>query len=281
MKHQESDFLGLDQKSIYYQAWLPEEEARAVLIIVHGFGEHSGRYKNVVNALESENIAIYGLDHRGHGKSEGKQNHVNRFSDYLQDLTTFEEIVKSKHPKTPLFLLGHSMGSLIATHFMAEHPDQKRYSSLILSGTGSDFGPGISKVTIYLAKILSFIAPKLSLPSNLDPNFISHDEKEVESYKADPLVNYEKITARLGGEMMGRTKKMPQAATNISIPTLIQIGSEDEAFSAESRQPLADAINNEDKKLIIYDGCRHEVYNEVKKEVVLDDLKSWINKFLD
>lgn len=280
MKHVEDTFSGLEDLEIYYQSWVPEGDLRAILIIVHGFGEHSGRYMNVINTLIPENIAIYALDHRGHGKSEGKENYINHFSDYFADLETFEKMVLDEHPETPIFMLGHSMGSLIAAHYMANNDHQDRYNSLILSGTGADFGPGINGLTLFLARVLSVIAPKLMIPSNLDPNFISRDQEVVDTYINDPLVHFDKISSRLAREMMKHTASMKTAASKITIPTLIQIGSEDDTFAPDSRKPLLDALNTEEKELKVYEGYRHEVYNEIDKEKVLEDLKGWINKFI-
>ena len=278
MKHEEGNFHGLNDTNIFYQYWLPDTDPSAVLIIIHGFGEHSGRYMNVVDKLVPAGIVVFALDHRGHGKSGGKSNYVNRFTDYLEDIKTFEGIVIDHYPEAPLFLLGHSMGSLIAAHFMANYANQSRYSAFMLSGTGADYGPGISAVTRFLAKILSFIAPKLSIPSNLDPNFISHDQSVIDAYVNDPLVKYDKITARLGAEMMKNTADMKMTAAKINVPTQIQVGSEDDAFSDE--QGLFDSISHQDKQLKVYDGFRHEVFNEVEKEKPLEDLKSWITSHI-
>ena len=280
MKHIENHFEGLYETQIYYQGWLPEEDPKAVLIIVHGIAEHSGRYVNVVEALKSEGIAIYGLDHRGHGKSAGKFNHVKRFTDYVADLGKLQELLISEYPDLPMFILGHSMGSIITNTFMAQNPEQSRYKSMILSGTGADVGPGINGLTIFLAKVLSAIMPGLSIPSNLDPSFISRDETEVQKYVDDPLVHYEKVTTRLGAELLKYTTRMIDSAEKIKIPTLLQIGSEDEAFAPESRKPLFEAFSNDKKEMKVYDGYRHEVYNEIDKEVVLNDLKTWINGFI-
>lgn len=279
MPHEEGEFTGLYDTPIFYQSWLPDGEPKGVLIIVHGFGEHSGRYRHVVDTLQTD-LAIYALDHRGHGRSGGKMNYVKRFSDFLADVKTLEGIVLEKHPDKPLFILGHSMGSIITSHFMAENENQDRYSSVILSGTGADFGPEINSMTLMLARVLSFLAPKAYIPSNLDPNFISRDEEEVELYKNDPLVNYAKISGRLGGEMLKRTGLMKEAADKIKVPALVQIGSEDMTFHPDSRQVLIDSIANDKKELKVYEGYRHEVYNEVDRDVVLGDLKNWINQFL-
>lgn len=273
MNHSEGSFLGLYDTKIYYQSWIPSEP-KAVLLVIHGFGEHSGRYMNVVDTVVPEGIAVYALDHRGHGKSEGKENYVKKFTDFTSDVGSLEEIARKAHPNLPLFVLGHSMGSLIATQFMTNHANQSDVAGLILSGTGGSFGPEINGVTIFLAKVLGAIAPKLSIPSNLDPNFISHDQEVIDAYVNDPLVHYEKITTKLAKEMMGATKDMIPAASSINLPVLIQIGTEDDTFSM--KQEFADAFPHDDSTFHHYEGFRHEVYNEEKKEIPLNHLKDWI-----
>ncbi|MDH5647756.1 MAG: lysophospholipase, partial [Candidatus Heimdallarchaeota archaeon] len=181
-------------------------------------------------------------------------------------------------PDLPFHLLGHSMGSIIANNYMKMYADQSKFKSIILSGTGSAPGPDINGVTLFMSKIFSFIFPKLILPSNLDPNFISYDDEVVNAYKSDPLVKYDKISARLGAEMFKFLGKMREAANGISIPVLIQFGSEDQAFHPDSRIPLKEAFSSKSVDFKMYEGFRHEVYNELKKEQPLGDLKDWINK---
>ncbi|MCY3414039.1 MAG: alpha/beta hydrolase [Candidatus Heimdallarchaeota archaeon] len=275
MQHNEGNFTGLNNNSIYYQNWQPEN-VKAVVLITHGFGEHSGRYMNVVDTLIPEGYAVWALDHRGHGKSEGKRNFVNRFTDYLQDVQSFKQIVRKAHPDIPLHLLGHSMGSIIANNYMALYADQDDFTTLILSGTGAAPGPGINGVTIILSKIFSVLLPGISIASGLDPNFISHDQAVIDAYINDPLVLFDKITPRLGAEMMKYLMRMNESASSNPLPTFLQIGSEDESFDPNSWQGLIDSFPNKDKKLAVYEGYRHEVYNEVEKQALID-LKDWLN----
>lgn len=275
MKHEENHLDGFDGTKIYYQIWSPENP-KGLVLVVHGFAEHSGRYMNVVNTLVPEGYAVWGIDHRGHGKSEGKMNYVNRFTDYMDDLAILEKKAREAHPDLPVHVVGHSMGSFIANHYVGRQADPD-YKSLTLSGTGAAPGPGIGGFQLFMSKLLSAILPKASIPSGLDPNFISHDEKVIEDYKNDPLVNYDKITTRLANEMMDHLSRMPDAAKNISTPCMMQIGSLDESFDRNSWDVLHASFASDDKKLNIYDGFRHECYNEVKKEEPLGDLKDWIN----
>jgi alpha-beta hydrolase superfamily lysophospholipase len=188
MEHDEGFFEGIDDTQLYFQCWKPDGVVKGVLIVIHGYGEHSGRYLNIVNTLIPEGYAVYALDHRGHGKSEGRRCYVDRFTDYLEDVEIFEKLVRGKEKDLPFHMLGHSMGSLIANHYIATMADQQLYRSLILSGTGASPGAGINTVKRYLGKIFSSILPKLSLSAGLDPNTMSHDQKVVEDYVNDPLV---------------------------------------------------------------------------------------------
>ena len=115
MEHREGFLQGVRNAKIYYQAWLPEAECKAVLLIVHGLAEHSGRYMNVVNHFVPLNFAVYGIDHIGHGKSEGTRVHVERFRDYTETLKIYFDMVRAWHPEEPIFLVGHSLGARITT----------------------------------------------------------------------------------------------------------------------------------------------------------------------
>lgn len=275
MQHKEDHFNGIEGTNLYYQTWIPDSP-KGLVIVIHGLGEHSGRYLNVVDTLLPEGYAIWALDHRGHGKSGGLRCHVNRFSDYVDDVSIFEKIARDAHPDLPVHILGHSMGSLIANHYVSSR-DKQDYKSLTLSGTGAATGPAVNAVLKVVAKILSAILPKLSLPSGLDPNFISHDKQVVDAYVNDPLVE-SRLTTRLGNEIFISLPQMIPAASKLKIPTMMQLGSEDEAFHPDSWDSLFAAIAVEDKTFKKYEGYRHEVYNELKKEVPLGDLKEWLNQ---
>ncbi|MHA1292546.1 MAG: alpha/beta fold hydrolase, partial [Promethearchaeota archaeon] len=171
MKNIEGEFKGVKNLKIYYQAWLPENP-KAVVQIVHGFAEHSGRYMNVVNELIPLGYAIYADDHRGHGKSEGKRNYVDSLDQFIEDEKKLYEIIKENHPDLPIFMLGHSMGSLIAVYFTKKY--ESLLNGLILSGTGTRTGGTVSKFLKFMAKVMSKIAPKLSVNPKLDVNMLSH-----------------------------------------------------------------------------------------------------------
>src|SRR4030042_2002516 len=124
MEHTEGSFRGHKNLNIYYQCWLPEASPKAILLVVPGLAEHSGRYANLVNFFVPRDYALYSLDLRGHGKSEGLRCHIDRFSAYLTDLKIFYDIVRAKHSGARIFLVGHSMGATVALAYAIQHQHQ-------------------------------------------------------------------------------------------------------------------------------------------------------------
>lgn len=276
MKHKEGFLESYDGVKLYYQVWMPDGESKAVVVVVHGLVEHSGRYMNVVNQIVPKGYAVYALDHRGHGKSEGERAHVKRFDELIEDLKIFVDFVRKNEKGKKLFMLGHSMGSLIAMLYVAKYPEG--ISGLILSGTGARPGK-ISPVVKALLSLIAKVAPKAKFALPWDPSFISRDEKVVEAYVNDPLVS-QKASARLLAEVYYATFRAAKEAAKINIPCLIQVGSADVSFDPESREELYNTIPAKDKTLKVYEGYRHEVYNEIDKEKPLKDLEDWLQKHL-
>ncbi len=269
----ESEFEGVKGLKIYYQAWLPES-LKAVVQIAHGFAEHSGRYLNVVNELVPLGYAVYANDHRGHGKSEGNINFVDNLDQYIEDQKLLYDIIKEKHQNFPIFLLGHSMGSLIAIYFTKKYEDL--LNGLILSGAGTSAGGKVSGFLKFMAKFFSKIAPHMKIDPKIDAKFLSHDPEVVSSYENDPLVHAEKITTRLGYEIMKALNKLETFVGNLKLPLLMQCGLEDKLMGGAEN--LKDMFIMEDKTAYIYDGLFHEVYNEVEddRKKVLKNLSDWL-----
>jgi acylglycerol lipase len=277
MKHQEGFFTGVQDAGLYYQGWLPDGEAKAVLFIVHGLGEHSGRYMNVVNRFVPEGYAVYGIDHLGHGRSEGQRLMVERFADYTEPLNAMFAMIRGWQPGKPVFLVGHSMGGLIGARYLTAH--QTGLAGAVLSGPAIRPPGNIPKAVILLGRILSFLIPRMGLVP-LRAAEVSRDPAVVEAYLADPLVCKEKITARLGAEMLGAMERIREEAGRISLPLLIVQGGEDKLVDPTGARLLYDAVSSIDKKLIVYDGLYHEVFNEPEHDRVLADVEAWLEAHL-
>ncbi|MHA1328173.1 MAG: lysophospholipase [Promethearchaeota archaeon] len=276
MKTIEGKFEGLDGLKLYYQGWIPENEPKAIIQVVHAFAEHSGRYKNIINELIPLNYAIYAHDLRGHGKSDGIRNFVENMEQYVEDQKIFYDLLKEKYPNLPFLMLGHSFGAVIILNFLERHESLIR--GAILSALGTKLAIKSSGLMKMLAKIFSKIAPKMRSSSGLKPEFLSHDPKVVKRYKEDPFVNYKKITARLGLIMIESFEKIPEILQKLKIPILIQCGSEDKLVSGAST--LKKMIKNDNIKIFIYDGLYHEIYNESieYRKKVLSDLVKWLDE---
>jgi acylglycerol lipase len=273
MEHVEGHFKGVRNAPIYYQAWLPEGSAKAALLIVHGLGEHCGRYMNVVSHLVPFGYAVYGLDHLGHGKSEGMREGIERFADYTDTLRVYTQMVKGWQTGKPMFLLGHSMGGLIASCYLLDH--QADFRGAVLSAPLVKASGNISQTTILMGKILSTLAPKMGLLA-LDVNGISRDPEVVKAYVNDPLVFHGKTPARLAAELLRAMQRVTEEAGKITLPFIVVQGSADKLVDPGGAQILHERARSGDKTLRIYEGLYHEVFNEPERGRILKDVETWL-----
>ena len=273
MKHREGTFTGLRKLDLYYQCWLPDGEPRAVLLVVPGLAEHSGRYTNLVDYFVSRCYALYGLDHRGHGRSEGLRCYVERFSDFVDDLKTFFDLVRAEHEGVSVFLVGHSMGGTIAAAYAIQH--QEGPAGLILSGATCKVGSSITPGQILAARVLSAVAPKVGV-SAIDASAVSQDPAVVDAYVNDPLVYRGKVRARLGAEFLRTLQALPELMPQISLPILIMHGKADRLSDPEGSRMLYERVASRDKTLRLYEGFYHEIFNEPGRGQVFADMEAWL-----
>jgi len=273
MIHREGFFTGAANASIHYQTWLPEGAPKAVLLVVHGLGEHSGRYGNVVDHFVPRGYAVYGMDHPGHGKSEGTRVYVRRFDDFLGPLESCSEMVRQAHPGLPLFLVGHSMGGLVAAVYLLDH--QEQFRGAILSGASIKMPDYVTGALVLAGKVLSALVPKAGMIA-LDSSGVSRDPAVVKAYVEDPLVYTGKVTARLGAELLKAMERIQGGAGRIRLPLLILQGGADRMANPDGSRLLHELAGSTDKTLKVYDGLYHEVYNEPEHPQVLRDVESWI-----
>jgi len=277
MRHQEGTFKGIRNASIYYQCWLPEGDSRAVLLIVHGLAEHSGRYMNVVNHFVPLGYAVHGVDHVGHGKSSGTRVYVERFEDYTDVLKIYFDMVRHWQPDKPIFLVGHSMGGLIGAVYLLSH--QAELTGAVLSGPAVKVHGSVSPAAIFVGNVISVLIPKLGL-IGLEAEGVSRDSEVVEAYVTDPLVCRGKVTARLSAELVKAIRHVTAEATKITLPILIVQGGADKLVDPKGAQMLYDAVSSADKTIKIYDGLYHEVFNEPEHDQVLGDVEAWLETHL-
>lgn len=278
MAHDEDTFRGAGGIELYEQRWLSDAgEARAVVAIVHGFGEHSGRYTNMVDRLVPAGYAVYAFDLRGHGRSPGQRGHVDRWTEYREDVGAFVCHVSEREPGRPLFLLGHSMGGLIVLEYAEQHPEGLR--GVIASGPLLA-QPGISPVKLALGRVISRVYPRFSLDTGLDVTAISRDPAVVEAYRKDPLV-HGRGTARLSTEIAAAQARTLAGAPTWTLPLLIIHGAADRLAPATGSRAFFERVpaGVDKERDEIPDGA-HEPHNDTSQRQALDILQGWLDRHL-
>ncbi len=274
MRHSESSFEGYGALELFMQSWLPDDGVKAILAIVHGFGEHSGRYMNLVNRLVPAGFALYGFDHRGHGRSPGQRGHINNWDEFLGDVRAFLNIIREIENNKPLFLYGHSMGGLLVLGYSLRHPES--LNGVIASGPALS-QPGVSPLLLALSRVMSKIWPSFSIDTKLDVNLISRDPDVIKAYQDDTLV-HSMASARLGTELTAAMEWTQAHAADWKLPLLILHGTEDKLVPPEGSKTFFDNVSFDDKQRIEYPGTRHEPHNDLDREKVLDDIRQWLER---
>ena len=277
MNHEDGFFTGVRGARIYYQYWLPDSKPRAVILISHGLAEHSGRYMNVVSRFVPLGYAVYSLDHLGHGRSDGRRVYVRQFANYTDVLGNYLAMIGKWQPGRRIFLLGHSMGALVAASLLLDY--QSAFTGAILSGPSVVVPKNVSRSTIAIARLLSTLAPTIGL-MGLDATGVSRDPAVVRAYIDDPLVYAGKTTARLAYELVKTMQRVTAKASRMTLPIMILQGGADRLVDPDGARMLYDTIGSSDKTLKIYDNLYHEVYNEPERDQVLGDVEAWLEEHL-
>lgn len=264
-----------DNLKIFYRKYQADPE-RARMVIAHGLGEHSGRYGNVVERLLPKGITIWALDHRGHGQSDGPRGHILNFGQYIDDLPTMVEMSKRGLPEgMKCFLLGHSMGGLIALNFALQFPEMM--DGVIVSSPVLGIKVKVPIIKRALGKVMSSIWPGMTLGNEVDASKISHDEEVVRAYENDPLV-HDRVSARWFTEFLSAMEEVNRLCSKLEVPTLMQVAGDDDLVDADASKTFFENLTLDDKTLYLYDGLYHEIYNEPEDQRanVLTDLETWL-----
>jgi len=270
----EARFQGERGVQIYYQTWTPLEKPKAISVLAHGQGDHGGRYAHVAERMARIGLAVWALDHRGHGKSEGKRGHVDDFDDYLADIGSLIRIAKKDTSAVKTFLIGHSLGGLIVIDYAEKHGDE--LAGLVASGPLLRLRMRVSPAKAFIGKMLSSIAPAFSMDTGLDPNLLSHDQKIVRDYASDPLV-HSRASARFYTELLRAEHETIRTADKLLLPCLLMQGGADGIVDPSATVDLFKKVASSDKTLKVYDGFYHEILNEPGKESVLSDIEAWLS----
>lgn len=273
MMREESIIKTSDGIDIFCKKDIPDNPV-AVIVIVHGFAEHLARYEYFVQKLNENQIACYRFDNRGHGKSGGLMLHVESYNDYINDADLIVQKAKDEFPNLPLFMFGHSMGGFITAIYGEKFKD--RLDGQIFSGAATDEPPQANTALKTVINICNALFPKMRIKNDLSA-LISRDIDVVNKYRNDPLV-HDKATARFFKQFVieGMTY-LKNNAKEYNYSCLILHGKEDKLVRYNSSENFYNNISSKDKQIKIYDDLYHEILNEAEKDIVINDILTWIN----
>jgi acylglycerol lipase len=263
---------GVGGVELFWQGWLPPGDPRGVVLLCHGLGEHSGRYGNVVDALVPDGWAVYGVDHRGHGRSGGRRAHLRRYADWLADFDAFRRAINARHPGLPVFLLGHSMGGQIALAYALDH--EADLAGLVLSAPALANNT-VPKAAVGVLRAVGKVVPTLR-PAGIDASKISKDPAVYAAYQADPLVHHGRPTLGLSSALVGQFGVLPERARDLRLPVLMQHGALDAIVDPSGFRRMEAACGSPDLTVRWYEGLWHEIYNEPERATPLGDLREWL-----
>lgn len=259
--------------TLFAEDWKPQAEIRAVVALVHGLGEHIGRYKQVAAALNDAGIALIGFDLPGHGQSSGARGHAS-FNGILNDIDHLLEEAAQRYPGKPRFLYGHSMGGALALYYGLKR--RPNVQGMIVSAPGLATGVPVPSSKLFMAKVLSMVAPSITMDNGLDLNYLSHSQELIRAYKADPLV-HPRISARLGNDLLSTGSWILEHAGEFPTPLLLMQGAGDRIVSVTYNSLFAKAAPPEKITFKLWEGLYHEVHNEPEQQEVLKYVIKWIN----
>ncbi len=272
--HEEAHFAARDGLTLYQQCWLPDGPSPATVVVVHGINEHSGRYARLAGDLTSRGYAVYALDLRGHGRSDGERLMIRSFDQYLDDVEVFLAWVAQQQPGKPLFLLGHSMGGAIVTLLAIVRPPQVR--GLIVSSPALSIGGQVFPILRRLAALLSAVWPRLRVVG-IGHRFISRDPAVVDEFRHDPLVYHGRLPVRTGAEVLRAASLIQAQMEAVRLPLLILHGTGDFMTDPNGSRQLYRRATSPDKTLRLYPGLYHELFSEPERDQAVADLLAWLD----
>jgi alpha-beta hydrolase superfamily lysophospholipase len=260
---------------IFVRSWRPEANPRAVVVVCHGVNSHSGQYTWAGEQFAASGLAAYALDLRGRGKSEGERFYVEDIADYVSDVAGTVKLAKLRNPGLPVFLLGHSAGGVVSSVYALEN--QKELAGFICESFAFQVpAPGFALAAI---KGLSHVAPRLPVLKLKNEDF-SRDPKAVEALNNDPLTAHEVQPAITVAALVRADERLRVEFPQITLPVLIMHGTDDRATVCHGSEFFYQTAGSTDKTLKLYEGHYHDLLNDIGKEGVMNDVKTWIDAHL-
>ena len=271
--HETATLIVEGSPTLVYQYWLPDEPPEAVVAYVPGVGGHSGQptYRYFIDYLVGTGRAVYGLDLRGFGRSEGHRGHVDDWQGYIDDVAAFVAAIRQAHPESPVFLFGQSLGGLIALEYAMADP----LLAGVIASAPALAQPNVPAWLPPTVRALAKVKPTLSVNPKVDLAAFTRDSAEVEKLKADPL-RYPKVTVRFAVEFEAAVERVQTNAHQLSVPLLVIVGSDDAVTPPRGSRDFYDHVAAEDKTLTIYDGGYHQPILDTNRDEVLTDIGNWL-----
>ena len=258
--------------SLFVRSWRPDAKARGLVVIVPGFNSHSGYYGWVAEQFVAANLVVYALDLRGRGHSDGERFYVEKFTDYVADVSAVVGLAKSREPGLPTFLLGHSAGGVVACLYALDYP--RELTGLISESFAHEIPAPDFALAVF--KGLSHVAPHAHILHLKNEDF-SRDPKVVQTMNDDPLIAHETQSTQTLAEMVRADERLKREFPLIKVPVLILHGTADKATKPSGSQRFYDTAGSSDKTLKLYEGHFHDLLNDLDKEKVMSDILSWID----
>jgi alpha-beta hydrolase superfamily lysophospholipase len=261
--------------TLFVRSWRPDANARGVVVIVPGFNSHSGYYGWVAEQLVAAGLVVYAVDLRGRGQSDGERFYVEKFTDYVDDVSAVVTLAKSRERGLPLFVLGHSAGGVVGCLYALDYP--RELTGLISESFAHEIPAPDFALAVF--KGLSHLAPHAHI-LHLKNEIFTRDPKAVQVMEADPLIAHETQPTKTLAEMVRADERLKKEFPSMTLPVLILHGTADKATKPSGSRRFYDTVGSSDKTLKLYDGGFHDLLNDLDKEVVMGDIKTWIVRHL-
>jgi acylglycerol lipase len=258
--------------SIFFRSLRPQEKPRAVVIIIPGFNAHSGYYAWVAEQLVATGLAVYAVDLRGRGNSDGERFYVDNFEDYVRDVEAVVKVAKAREPNVPFFLLGHSAGGVVSCLYTLDH--QPELAGLICESFAHELPAPDFALAVF--KGLGYVAPHAHI-LHLPNERFSRDPKVVETMNEDPLIAHETQPTRTMAALVRADERLKKEFPQITVPILILHGTDDQNTKPDGSRHFYDMAGSTDKTLKLYEGGFHDLLNDIDKDAVMQDIEDWID----
>ncbi len=273
---QTDNFMTPDGFKIHTVYWQPTSESDRVVILVHGLSEHSGRYQHVAEHLTQAGYHVYSQDNRGHGLSSGERQHLSSHTSFINDLKQHYDRIKQNHPNSKIFMLGHSLGSVISLQFVLTNP--KAIDALIVTGTATDVAPSVSPILRTIGNVLNRISKNMPISPPGGNEALTKDPDMLRAAAADELFYHGWTKTGIAKFALDMGEEIQNRASEITLPILIMHGKEDEVTPVSGSEIMYERVSSTDKTIKLWDGMRHEILNEVDRAAVLALVTDWLSQ---